>query len=161
MSQMNARQGCHFQNTLHIQSHFLPCLDMATRSLGMTYLCSSVSKVALSLGGSLTLRWPLPLWLSVLWTVILSPRPLILNTSGYNVTVSSEGHHSMDHQLLQVPSPISRIATSSLPRFSSFLWAVPMYQSAKGSLFFRPHSSPSACVATKNHIMLVLYKSII
>jgi hypothetical protein len=64
------RKVCHFQYIPCTQSHFSPCLEMVTRSLGMTPLWCSVSNVAPSLGA--LGRRPLLAWRFVLWSVILS-----------------------------------------------------------------------------------------
>jgi hypothetical protein len=88
----------HFHNACHFVSH-LPLSDLSIvtrRSLGMTYLCSSVSNVAPSLGGALGRRPGL--------AVILSPRPLILNMSGYNGTVSSEVTYHLHRKTSSSPS---------------------------------------------------------
>ena len=87
---------------------------VARRSLGMTYLWSSRSKIVSSLSGWSLRRPGLP-WLSALWAVILSSQSLILNTSEYNKNVPVKGCIlSTPQSFFQSLRLTSRIATSLL-----------------------------------------------
>ena len=99
-----------FQEQLHA-IHFSSSLGMATRrSLGMTYLCSSISNIASSFGRALG---------RPCLAVIISPQQLSLNISEYNGSVSSEGMPFYLPPAIRSPSPFAYFQNCHPPLLST------------------------------------------